>query len=276
MRRIIISLGLIMVLVLPASGCKGSSLGGAYENPATIEGNIQTVATTFLANSYAPITVQVGIPVKWTILIREENLNSCNNEILIPEYDIDKKLTAGENIVEFIPTKVGTFSYSCWMGMIYSRITVVENLSNGSTSDLDSGSPNNQTVTPRTVLVATVSGGQATVQIKIGEVGYGYSPNVVIVQKDVPTDFVFTIINPSCATDVVFPQMRKSIDLTKNNIVTVTPQKDFTIECSMQMYGFFVLVVDDVKGSEVDRLLRDIENNPAKYMYFNADGDCGC
>ena len=286
MKKIIISLGLAAVLVLATAGCSlfGNSdddgPGTGYENPAVISGDEQTVTTSFLSDSYTPITVQRGIPVRWTILITEENLNSCNNEILIPKYDIDKKLTVGENIVEFTPTETGTFPYSCWMGMIYSRITVVENLSVGGSSNPSNSGNSNSTsgiiITPRTVTVATVEGGRATVELSIGAEGFGvgYSTDVVIVQKNLVTDFVFTIRTRSCASDVLFPQLAKSVDLTANNTVTITPVEDFTVECSMQMYGFIVVVVDDINGTEVERLIKDIEDNPSTYTYFsNADCD---
>jgi len=51
-------------------------------------------------------------------------LNGCNNEIIIPDYKIRQKLELGENIIEFTPTNTGTITYTCWMGMISSNITV--------------------------------------------------------------------------------------------------------------------------------------------------------
>jgi len=35
-------------------------------------------------------------------------------------------LKPGENLIEFIPEKSGTFAFSCWMGMIRSSITVTD------------------------------------------------------------------------------------------------------------------------------------------------------
>ena len=53
-------------------------------------------------------------------------VSGCNNEIIIPEYDISAKIKEGENIIEFTPKKAGQFGYSCWMSMIRSSITVAE------------------------------------------------------------------------------------------------------------------------------------------------------
>ncbi|RDU22015.1 urease accessory protein UreH domain-containing protein [Anaerosacchariphilus polymeriproducens] len=88
----------------------------------------QLVTTTLSSGSYEPITVQTGIPVKWTIKADANSINGCNNEIIIPEYNIQKELVPGENIIEFTPKESGTIPYSCWMGMIRSQISVYDNL----------------------------------------------------------------------------------------------------------------------------------------------------
>ncbi len=61
-------------------------------------------------------------------MVPEEKLIGCNNEILAPELGIAKKLVPGKNTITFTPTKTGIFTFSCWMGMIRSRITVVDTL----------------------------------------------------------------------------------------------------------------------------------------------------
>lgn len=104
-----------------SSGAKKSSSGVA----ATMGDGVQTVETS-LVSGYAPITVTAGTPVKWTISATKKSLTSCNRTLEIPEFDIEKTLSAGENVIEFTPTEAGTFTYTCWMGMIRSTITVVE------------------------------------------------------------------------------------------------------------------------------------------------------
>ena len=64
------------------------------------------------------------MPLKWTIVAEEGTLNGCNNEIIIPSYGKQQKLELGENIIELTPTQAGTITYTCWMGMISSTITV--------------------------------------------------------------------------------------------------------------------------------------------------------
>ncbi len=94
------------------------------KNVAKIQDNIQLISTELKGNEYDPIVVKKGIPVKWTIKVSKENLNGCNEQIIIPKYNIDKKLQVGDNIVEFTPDEEGVINYSCWMGMIKSHITV--------------------------------------------------------------------------------------------------------------------------------------------------------
>ncbi len=114
--------------VLPGSG-------GAVQ-AAVVTKDIQEIKSELAPNSYPALAVQKGIPVKWTINADAKNLNSCNNEIIISAYGISKKLEVGENIIEFTPTETGTIRYSCWMNMITSTISIVEDINNFDTVKL--------------------------------------------------------------------------------------------------------------------------------------------
>ncbi|MBU5313508.1 sulfite exporter TauE/SafE family protein [Tissierella carlieri] len=98
----------------------------SVENTAQIEGEYQTITTVLDFGRYQPIIVKAGIPVKWIIKAETGKVNGCNNEIIIPEFDLEIKLNEGDNLIEFIPTETGQYGYSCWMGMIRSYITVIE------------------------------------------------------------------------------------------------------------------------------------------------------
>lgn len=111
---------------LSLSGLKINIKTNNYENMAEIIDDYQQIETTIDYGSYEPITVKKGIPVKWIINVPAEKLNGCNNEIIIPKYNIDVKLKIGENIIEFTPYEKGIVNYSCWMGMINSTITVID------------------------------------------------------------------------------------------------------------------------------------------------------
>jgi len=94
---------------------------------STVADGVQTVVTDFKNGSYIPFSVKAGIPLKWTIRIRAEDLTGCNDTLIVPAYGINKPLVPGDNLVEFTPGGSGIIPYSCWMGMIRSRITVTEN-----------------------------------------------------------------------------------------------------------------------------------------------------
>lgn len=95
---------------------------------AEIKEEYQEVTTRFERGRYKPIVVQKGILVKWYIIIEKGDLNGCNNEIFIPEYNIKEKLEYGINVIEFIPEKIGPTKYTCWMNMLRSNIYVVDNI----------------------------------------------------------------------------------------------------------------------------------------------------
>jgi len=75
---------------------------------------------------YSPnvLFVQKGIPVRWVINVKQ--MFECTNEILMSEYNIRKKLNYGENIIEFIPQKLGEIKFSCGMQMVWGKFMVTE------------------------------------------------------------------------------------------------------------------------------------------------------
>lgn len=95
---------------------------------ATIKDGYQEVTVDVKPRAYGIIRVQKGIPVKFNLRAEEQNINGCNNGVILPAFRVDKVLEPGDNIIEFTPTETGTFEYSCWMNMITSKIEVVEDL----------------------------------------------------------------------------------------------------------------------------------------------------
>lgn len=114
----------------PISGFSSVDQGVAAAEAAGVtaglKDGVQVVQGEVQQNAYPVIVVKRGVPVKLNLHAEAENLNGCNSSILIPEFDIQKKLVPGDNIVEFTPTETGTFGYTCWMGMITSQIQVVD------------------------------------------------------------------------------------------------------------------------------------------------------
>ncbi len=136
-RKMLAASGLLVMVLGVVMISRGLSLTGTvapsitpinYSNVAVIEDNHQIVKIQLEPYYYEPIVVQVGIPVTFIIEAEQSNINGCNNAIVIPAYDLQDNIIAGENIFEFTPTETGTVAYSCWMGMIRSSIEVVENV----------------------------------------------------------------------------------------------------------------------------------------------------
>jgi sulfite exporter TauE/SafE len=118
---------------IPGTGVPGSpTASGNAVNAglikAVVSGGKQTVLTEFKDGRYVPFAVQAGIPLVWTIRISAADLTGCNDELVVPAYAVRKKLVAGDNVIEFTPSKAGRIAYSCWMGMIRSSITVSESI----------------------------------------------------------------------------------------------------------------------------------------------------
>ncbi len=97
-----------------------------YEK-ATLKKNYQVVKINLDYDNYKDILVQKDIPVKLIINVEKDKLTGCNNQILINKFGIQKDLQEGENIIEFTPSKLGNYSYTCWMNMIKNNIKVIDN-----------------------------------------------------------------------------------------------------------------------------------------------------
>lgn len=115
-------------VALPAGTAETRNALNAGLVTATLSGGRQTVLTEFKNGQYVPFVVKAGVPLTWTIRISADDLNSCNETLVVPSYNIKKDLVPGDNVVEFTPTKAGKIAYSCWMGMVRSSITVAESL----------------------------------------------------------------------------------------------------------------------------------------------------
>ncbi len=90
--------------------------------------NIQVIYSTLQRGRYPDIKVQTGVPVKWIINAPKGSLNGCNYRMLLRSFGIEHTFAEGENVIEFTPSKSGTFQYTCWMGMIRGNITVTDTL----------------------------------------------------------------------------------------------------------------------------------------------------
>ncbi len=282
----------------PAGGVlRGTNVSGKSEKAgvtAKVENGVQTVVTVFGSNNFVPFTVQAGVPLKWTIRISADDLNGCNNAIVVPAYNIEKKLHAGDTLVEFTPTKTGTIAYSCWMGMIRSRINVVDDV--GAVGDVSpqllipvpaaaqgspsasgngvlgtasgsccSGSTNaafaGGKVPVDTIGIPVIKNGVQEITIAVN--GQGYSPAAIVLQKGMKAVIRFKADElTSCNSRVIFPELNGQLNLSKGELATpaIPIGGDFTFQCSMGMLHGYVKTVDDINKIDLKKIKAEIGN----------------
>lgn len=102
------------------------------------EGDWQIIRMEQAGRGYIPdrLEVEVGRPVRW--VITSTNSYSCASSLIVPSLKINKRLEAGENIIEFTPTQTGSIRFACSMGMYSGVIEVLtkENMKNKEKIDI--------------------------------------------------------------------------------------------------------------------------------------------
>ena len=142
--RQVLRVGAILVVVMGLSMMmQGTSLSGLDKKVVTIfslkeskqiqadntnvaaeKNGVQYVSSTLESGHYPDIIVKAGEPVEWTIKASEKNINGCNYKILLQDFNQEHTFESGKNVIKFTPKKEGTYTYSCWMGMITGKIYV--------------------------------------------------------------------------------------------------------------------------------------------------------
>jgi len=258
--------------------------------------NIQIIQSSLVGGRYPNITVQAGTPVQWTINAPAGSINGCNKRMLIPEYNIDHTFTQGDNLIEFTPTKTGTFPYSCWMGMINANITVVEAGSATPAADTPASSgagalasaldtspkPAGYTIPAELVAVAeqtTDKDGKPLQRVQITLTDKGFSPAVVVVQSG--TDVEWTIRNNrKDATELWVPDYYAQLALAVGeNRFYLTPAGDFAFSNSDNTFFGYVKVVEDVSSADLNRIKTEVAQYqtlayPESYFTSPAGGSC--
>ena len=262
---LVVVLGVVMLNSgMSLSGFTLSSISrpGGFQsgNFAVIENDLQIVTSKMFPGRYEPITVQKGIPVNWTIKAEQGDINGCNNSIIVPAYDLGKKLEPGDNIIEFFPDETGEIVFSCWMGMIRSRISVVD--------DLDSVQPDYEyseengnifTVLSDEIVVAKVEGDIQYVETDVS--GSGFKPAIIVVERGLET---LWIINANITVDdeifIVVPVYNARVELKQGqNIIRFDPREDFGFVSGDFIYSGYVKVVDDINDIRIDSIISDTE-----------------
>ncbi|MBS3078740.1 sulfite exporter TauE/SafE family protein [Candidatus Pacearchaeota archaeon] len=134
---VVLILGLIMInrgLSLTGNNYNFDSIkekiSGTNINPDTsgviIENGYQIVNMDVSGSGYSPnsFVLKKGVPVKWNVNVKQ--LTGCNSELILNQYNINKQLKQGLNVIEFTPDKEGTIPFSCGMGMLRGSFIVTE------------------------------------------------------------------------------------------------------------------------------------------------------
>jgi len=225
---------------------------------AVVKDGIQIVTTELSPGKYEPITVQKGIPVKWTIRAEKKDINGCNNEIIIPKFNTSKKLEPGDNIIEFTPTETGTFAYSCWMGMIRSKITVVEDINNIDASGAKGEQKSSYKIPTDQIAIAQIKDGTQYVEINMED--DRFSPAVIVIQKGLETiwNINAVILNDSNGI-LLFPKYNARINMTEgDNEIYLIPDEDFDFSASDYSFYGYVKVVDDISKIDIDAIKKEV------------------
>ncbi|MDR2397795.1 MAG: sulfite exporter TauE/SafE family protein [Spirochaetaceae bacterium] len=240
---------------------QGTAEREGASRPAT-EGGVQVLNSTLTGGRYPAITVQQGIPVKWTITAPPGSINGCNNRMIIREYGIEHQFTSGENVIEFTPERVGKFPYSCWMGMIRSSITVLapgESALGASEEDTPAApSPAGVLIPVEQVALAEIQEGIQKVAIHLKD--DGIEPALILVQRGVPT--LWTVTKDSLDpgnNQLIFPAYYTQMDLIQgDNLIQLIPTADFDFSTGDNVFYGYVKVVDDVGAVNMEAIKAEV------------------
>ena len=244
---------------------------------AEVQSGVQVVEAQLKSSQYPSIVVQKGVPVQFNLVASDAILNGCNETVEFPAYDVEKRLQAGDNIIEFTPEKTGTISYTCWMGMIRGKIEVVDDFGTGvaattlpqatePATETTAQSPVSgsccsniqQTITQDSIAVAEVKDGKQVMTVTVGT--NGYSPAVLVVQRGVKTQIN---IDPEslnyCNSYIDFGDYG-SLDLSAGELQLpeFTADQDFTFTCVMGMLNGYVKVVDELSNVDTAAILSEV------------------
>jgi sulfite exporter TauE/SafE/copper chaperone CopZ len=268
----------IAAAVNPFTAKAGGTPEAAFA-PVIADG-VQAVNSTLSSGRYPAITVQQGIPVKWTVNAPPGSINGCNNRMIIREYGIEHRFTPGENVIEFTPGRTGRFFYSCWMGMIRSSITVVEaGQTPGEAEPLDTAPvPAGVAIPADEAVLAEMREGYQTVTIKLRD--DGIEPAIIVVQRSVPAAWIINndSLDPGNG-GLFFPAYYTRIDMEPgDNVIQLMPAGDFEFSTLDHVFYGYVKVVDNLEEVDMEAIkgeVSEFETLIYPDAYFETSGPGG-
>jgi sulfite exporter TauE/SafE/plastocyanin domain-containing protein len=244
------------------------------EGVPAIQNGVQIINSTLHPSRYPAITVQQGIPVRWIINAPQGSITGCNNRFIIREYGIEHSLKYGDNVIEFLPAKTGRFSYSCWMGMIRSSITVVaqgESVSDIRQPDI-TPQPAGVNIPTSDIALAQLMSNYQVVEINLGD--DGFEPAVVVLQRQLPALWNIKISsNTTGNSRLIFPAYYTMLETELgDNPLQIIPIDDFEFSTGDNIFYGYVKVVNDINNVDTEAVKAEVANfetliYPEAYFY---------
>ncbi|WP_461256741.1 urease accessory protein UreH domain-containing protein [Treponema sp. R80B11-R83G3] len=258
-------------------GAEKTEDSGSSKFVPVIKNGVQIVNSKLQPGRYPAITVQQGIPVRWTINAPPGSINGCNNRVIIREYGIQHAFKQGDNVIEFTPAKTGKFRYSCWMGMIKSTITVVAEGESADAPEPDTApKPAGVQIPTDTIAIAQIAGNAQTVTIRLGD--EGFEPAIIVMQKQLPTLWTINIdsLDPGNSS-IIFPAYYAIIETEREeNQIQLVPREDFEFYTADSIFYGYVKVVNDITRVNVEAVKTEVANFETliyPQAYFEAEYD---
>ncbi|MCL2064407.1 MAG: sulfite exporter TauE/SafE family protein [Candidatus Cloacimonetes bacterium] len=263
---LVASMGVVMILNgWNFAGFQRNSSGSSFI-PNIVDG-VQIVETTLLPNRYPTFYVVKDIPVRWIYLATENNINGCNYRFQVNEFGINHTLTPGENIIEFLPTRTGRFSISCWMSMIHGRINVIE--LGGDIGDLGLNlEPAGvqiylDKIEKADIIAMTLAPTRECLIFQEARLVLnddGFEPAIIVVERDIPLRLILNIesLDPGNFR-IIIPYYRTIFETEYGeNIIEIIPEIDFDFSTGDHIFYGFVKVVEDLNDIDEEAIKDDV------------------
>ena len=106
----------------PAAGNPEAT--GDAAGSGELVGGVQEARIT-VAGGYSPAAIRLARGIPTRLVFERNEASRCSEELLIPAFGVQQSLPQGEPItVEFTPTEIGTFAFTCGMRMLRGEIVV--------------------------------------------------------------------------------------------------------------------------------------------------------
>jgi len=230
-----------------------------------IKNGKQIINSTLFPNRYPAITVQQGIPVRWTINAPQGSINGCNSRFFIREYGIQHAFKYGDNVIEFTPQKAGKFVYTCWMSMIRSVITVLapgESFADVKEPDI-TPKPAGVAIPTAAIAIARIEEGGNYQAVEIALTDTGFEPAIVAVQQQLPVLWTINVnsLKPGSSA-IIFPAYYTQIETDQGaNPIQLMPIADFDFSTADHAFYGYVKVVNNLNQVDTSAIKAEVANH---------------